>query len=193
MDCFARGLCADSDNKEVNYPHHRRWSGVGVTKPISSVPLFSHFLALSEHTLAIEYHVYIWQVSPQLSCGATCQIYTWFKESKRYFCQIENFACGEINERSFSNPHPSTDCRNAHLLWSLNEMDSWEIIYMFGPECEWKYSGGDISNGKLTTKWWLDMRQYFYRISIWSSIWAIEMIKWVLFSFSKIFPNRCVA
>ena len=24
-----------------------------------------------------------------------------------YFWQIENFAYGEINERSFSNPHPS--------------------------------------------------------------------------------------
>ena len=23
-----------------------------------------------------------------------------------YFCQIENFAYGEFNERSFSNPHP---------------------------------------------------------------------------------------
>ena len=23
-----------------------------------------------------------------------------------YFCDIENFAYGEINERSFSNPHP---------------------------------------------------------------------------------------
>ena len=23
-----------------------------------------------------------------------------------YFCHIENFAYGEINERSFSNPHP---------------------------------------------------------------------------------------
>ena len=29
----------------------------------------------------------------------------WFKQSKRYFCKIENFAYGEINERSFSNPH----------------------------------------------------------------------------------------
>ena len=29
----------------------------------------------------------------------------WYKSS-RYFCQIENFAYGEINERSFSNPHP---------------------------------------------------------------------------------------
>ena len=38
---------------------------------ISSFPNFS---SLSKHTLAIEYHVYIRQVSPQLSCGGTCQI-----------------------------------------------------------------------------------------------------------------------
>ena len=56
--------------------------------------------------LAIEYPVYIWQVLPQLSCGDTCQIWTWFEESNMYFCHIENFAYGEINERSFSNPHP---------------------------------------------------------------------------------------
>ena len=30
----------------------------------------------------------------------------WFQESYRYFCKIENFANGEINERNFSNPHP---------------------------------------------------------------------------------------
>ena len=27
-----------------------------------------------------------------------------------YFYMIENFAYGEINERSFSNPHPWTKC-----------------------------------------------------------------------------------
>ena len=58
--------------------------------------------------LAIEYYVYIWQVSPQLSCGDTCQIWMWFEESKLHFCHMENFAYGEINEQSFSNPHPST-------------------------------------------------------------------------------------
>ena len=30
----------------------------------------------------------------------------WFNESNSYFCTIENFADGEINERSFSNPQP---------------------------------------------------------------------------------------
>ena len=35
---------------------------------------FSNFSALSKHILTMEYHVYICQVSPQLSCGGTCQI-----------------------------------------------------------------------------------------------------------------------
>ena len=56
--------------------------------------------------LAIEYHVHIWQVLPQLSCGDTCQIWMWFKQCNRYFCEIENFAYGEIDERSYSNPTP---------------------------------------------------------------------------------------
>ena len=49
--------------------------------------------------VAIEYHV-------QLRCGDTCQIWMRFKECNRYFCQIENFAYGEVDERNFSNPHP---------------------------------------------------------------------------------------
>ena len=70
---------------------------------LSQFPPFRYFPNFSEsqkHALAIEYHVYISQVSPQLSCGDTCQIWMWSKESNRYFCKIENFACGEISERS---------------------------------------------------------------------------------------------
>ena len=78
---------------------------MGVTKPISSVPLFSEFFIIVKHTLAIEYHLYIWQVSPQPSCGDTCQIWMWFKEYSRYFCKMENLVYGEINEWRFSNPH----------------------------------------------------------------------------------------
>ena len=47
----------------------------GVTEPISYVLLFSHIPLLSKQMLAIEYHIYIWQVSLQLSCGDTCQIW----------------------------------------------------------------------------------------------------------------------
>ena len=56
--------------------------------------------------LAIEYHVHIWQVSPQVSCGDACRIWMCYNESNRYFGRIENLAYGEINERKFSNLHP---------------------------------------------------------------------------------------
>ena len=79
--------------------------GVGVTKP-----QFLYFPDVSElwtRTLAIEYHICVWQGSPQLSCGDICQIWMWLNESNRSFCEIENFDYEEIIERSFSNPHPS--------------------------------------------------------------------------------------
>ena len=90
--------------------------GWGLLGRFSPFRYFPHFSLLSKQTLALEYHVYIWQVSPQLSCGDTCQIWMWFRESNRYFCKIENFAYGEISERSFSTPtpglHPVADDSN---------------------------------------------------------------------------------
>ena len=48
---------------------------------------FPNFSELLKHMSAIEYHVYIWQVSPHLSCSDTCQIWMGFKECNRYFCK----------------------------------------------------------------------------------------------------------
>ena len=48
--------------------------GWGLLSQFSPFRYFPHFPLLSKQTLAIEYRVHIWQVSPQLSCGDTCQI-----------------------------------------------------------------------------------------------------------------------
>ena len=88
--------------------------GWGLLSQFSPFRYFPYFPLLSKQTLAIEYHVYIWQVLPQLSCGDTCQIWMWFRESNKYFRNIENFAYGEISERSFSNPHPRAITRTAY-------------------------------------------------------------------------------
>ena len=96
------------------------WGLLSQFPPFRYFPIFS---ALSNHTLAIEYHVYIWQVSPQLSCGDTCQIWMWFEESNMCFCQVENFAYGEINERSFSNPHPRSNQGMWLLIHALISVD----------------------------------------------------------------------
>ena len=56
--------------------------------------------------LPVWYHINIWQVSPQLSCGDTWQIWTWFEVSNIHFCRIKISHNREINKRSFSNPTP---------------------------------------------------------------------------------------
>ena len=96
------------------------WGLLSQFPPFCYFPIF--FSALPNPTLAIEYHVYIWQVSPQLSCVDTCQIWMWFEESNMYFCQVENFAYGEINKQSFSNPHPWT----IWTKWTHIEVPSYQ-------------------------------------------------------------------
>ena len=50
--------------------------GWGLLSQFPPFRYFPNFSALLKQTLGIEYHVYIWQVSPQLSCGDTWQIWT---------------------------------------------------------------------------------------------------------------------
>ena len=97
----------------------RNWAqGWGLLSQFPPFRYFPNFSSLSKHILTVAYRVYIWQVSPQLSCGDTCQILMWFEESDMYFCKIENFAYGEINERSFSNPHPRAGSTNTEVIHS---------------------------------------------------------------------------
>ena len=65
--------------------------GWGLLSQFPPLRFFPNLSGSWKHRLAIEYHVYVWQVSPQFSCGNTCQIWMWFKESSRYFCKIETF------------------------------------------------------------------------------------------------------
>ena len=133
------------------------WGLLSQFPPFRYFPIFS---ALSNHTLAIEYHVYIWQVSPQLSCGDTCQIWMWFEESNMCFCQVKNFAYGEINERSLSNPHPRSR-RNPRS----------RCAWLTGPEPRWGYArtsfGVDaaaevtISKCNLWKSWTLELTSEF--------------------------------
>ena len=69
----------------------------------------SQFVTNVKHCLIFEYHVYIQQVSLQLGCGETRQIWVWPKEFSGYFLKSEFFPRKGINERSFSKPHPRAD------------------------------------------------------------------------------------
>ena len=115
----------------------RAWcSEVGVIKQISSVRLFCQIVSImnSIHILPIEYHIHIWQVSPQLSRGESHQIWLWLKESDRYSCKITHFACGEINERAmiamFMGP-----------IWGPSGVDRTQVGPMLAP---WTLLSGEI-------------------------------------------------
>ena len=54
--------------------------GWGLLNQFTPFRYFLNLSAFSKQPLAIEYHVYIWQLSPQLSCGDTSQIWMRFKE-----------------------------------------------------------------------------------------------------------------
>ena len=64
------------------FPSHVPW--VGGTQQVFSICQFSMFSEISKHCLPVWYPVHIRQVSPQLGCGDTCQIWIWFNESNRY-------------------------------------------------------------------------------------------------------------
>ena len=80
--------------------------GWGLLSQFSPFRYFPHFPLLSKQMLAIEYHVYIWQVSPQLSCSDTCQIWMWFKESNRYFCKIKILLTEKLANGALITPTP---------------------------------------------------------------------------------------
>ena len=100
-------MASNAENVSIWWRHHAvKWQGWGLLSRFPPFRYFPIFSTSPKYMLVIGYHAHIWQVLPQISCGDTCQIWMWFKECKRYLCKIENFAYGEIDERSFNNPHP---------------------------------------------------------------------------------------
>ena len=88
--------------------------GRGVLNQFPPIRYFPDFFQHCLYTLVIEYHVYVWKVSPQLNCRDPCQIWTWLKESNRYFCKIENYACTEkLTVRAIVTP-PIVSTINIH-------------------------------------------------------------------------------
>ena len=130
--------------------------------------------------LASEYHVYIWQVSPQLRCADTCQIWMRCKESNRFFGRIENVAYGEINERSFSNKH--------------HRPSSSEVILYY----PWQHMVHSIATGNqgilLYICMHIDICIYLFKtdmgVIITSTTRLFISLKWILFSYSTTIPAQ---
>ena len=59
-------------------------------------------------------HIHIWQVSLQLGCSDTCQIWKWYIAAKYYFFNSEKWENFMNGKNKFSPDTP-----NSELLWEL--------------------------------------------------------------------------
>ena len=90
-------------------------------KLILRYPVFQNYrnifsIRIIETFFPIEYHINIWQVSPQLICGDTCPIWMLFNGSNIYFCKSRNVSNGEIKVQNLSKPHHWPICLYQHWI-----------------------------------------------------------------------------
>ena len=121
------------------------------------------------------FDVYIWLVLPHLSCGGdTCQIWMWFNESTSYFCKIENFVYAEINERSFSNPHPWTQWFTFYKRYIQLCIFRRKFVY-----CDWS-SPNQLPNILLTiSQRWLRLRMAWRGTNEYYHTYLLARNRWV--------------
>ena len=82
--------------------------GWGLLSQFPSLRYFPNLSSLSKHTLPVKYRVYIWQVSPQLSCGDTCQIWMWFEESTCIFARSKILLTEKLTNGALVTPTPGS-------------------------------------------------------------------------------------
>ena len=94
--------------------------GLGLVSQFSPFRYFPNFSKWSKQQLLVWYQVHIWQVSPQLSCRDTRQIWTWLKVSDLYFCYIKFPVTEKLTKGALVTPttgwHQAITCTNAGIL-----------------------------------------------------------------------------
>ena len=95
---------------KTHSPVDTSWPGVGVTKaPFVNFSVSKIFdLAKVAYLLDSMNHIHIWQVSPQLSYGDTCQIYKRDIQQLTFVLTITENVENNGTENWLSNPNPSS-------------------------------------------------------------------------------------
>ena len=103
---------------EMFYRRFHLWyfyQGWGLLSRFPPFLYFSNFSTSLKYMLAIEYHVHIWQVSPQLTCRDTCQIWMTFKDATLRCWKFCSFMWRQNGGECVSN-HQSHDCLLSRLF-----------------------------------------------------------------------------
>ena len=88
------------------YVHVCQDLGWGLLKLRSLISPFREILISQNCRFNTHNHVHICQVSPQLSCGDTCQIWTWYRIGNCCFITLKNFENNGTAEIGLVTPTP---------------------------------------------------------------------------------------
>ena len=92
--------------------------GWGLLKLRSSISPLAKFSILQKCLLHSLNHIHIWQVSPQLSCGNTCQIWTSYSIANMYFGDVQILGKKRNGGNRLSNPHPRSGHLSLVIIWA---------------------------------------------------------------------------
>ena len=166
-------VCSGADQRK-----HQRSASLAIVRGIQRWPVISpHKGPVTRKMFPLDDVTMIWQVSPQLSYGDTCQIWTWFDEFDIYFCNTINFYNEEIYERSFSNPHKGCSL----IIWLFPLM----CCSYFSLQLHWQvpgeFSAQKASNAENVFIWWRhhDKLSIWKRTPVcWNEVTVIQVMFW---------------
>ena len=95
---------ANTSSKAGNPYRRKPNQGWGLQSQFPPFRYFPNFSPLSTQTSNVRYRVYIWQVSSQLSCDDTCQIWMWYLTCT--FARSKILLTEKLTSRALVTPTP---------------------------------------------------------------------------------------
>ena len=106
--------------------------GWGSLKLCSLISLLGIIFILKNYNLICLDYIYIWQATLQLSCGGTCQIWTWYSLSKPCFHSPKELDKLQNGRNWVSNPHcVAVQASGVVQLWSTNHRQYKQSCFVY--------------------------------------------------------------
>ena len=99
-------LTVGNPDHDCSWKATSRYLARGLLKLRSLISQLAEFSILQTQLLDYFNHIHIWHVPPQLSCGDTCQIWTWYSIANVSFGNSDKLGKQRNGGDWLSNPHP---------------------------------------------------------------------------------------
>ena len=100
--------------------------GWGLVSRFPPLHYFPNFSTSPKYMLAIKYHVHIWQVSPQLSCGDTYQIWMWSKNVTGTFARSKILLTEKLTKGALVTPTPGRMV-GTMIVWNFVQCTGYTV------------------------------------------------------------------